>query len=108
MGFAGIKSQWMKLQMLASNLPEKVTEQVKPLLKNQTTTCYKDCKKELIKLLAPKDDDIFDKATGLLLTTTPSALAKQLSAQHAPMLHPCRGAAVRDCLVACGAGDSDL
>ena len=107
MGFAGIKSQWMKLQMLASNLPEKVTEQVTPFLKNQTTTCYKDCKKELIELLAPKDD-IFDKATGLLLTTTPSALAKQLSAQHAPMLHPCRGAAVRDCLVACGAGDSAL
>ena len=84
MRFAGIQSQWTKLQVVITLIPMEVAEEIQHLLRASDptaagTTCYKDIKAELIQLFGLSEDDVFDKVNAFVLTTTPSALAKKMA-----------------------------
>ena len=82
MRFIGIKSQWTKMQVVERLLPEKAAEDVKHLLRireeDAGETCYKTLKDYIIDLYGTKDEDVYDRAAGLMITSTPSHLARQL------------------------------
>lgn len=83
MRFAGIQSQWTKLQVVITLIPQSVAEEIKHLLRvssqaNASETCYKDVKKEIIELFGRQEEDTFELASQLVLTTTPSALMKKI------------------------------
>ena len=82
MRFAGVGTQYLKLQILTSNLPEHVIEEIKPLLRiteeNDTSRCYADAKKRILELFGPKESERYAKAAELVLITTPSALCKKM------------------------------
>ena len=83
MRFAGVASQWTKLQVLITLIPSNVSEEIKHLLRvssqaNATATCYKDAKDEILALFGRQDDETYDKANQLMLTSTPSALMKKI------------------------------
>ena len=82
MEFVGIKSQYVKRQCLARNLPEEVNQQMKGLLRKSKdeagATPYLDLKKALLLQFGQSAEDAFEKALGLVVTSTPSALAKKM------------------------------
>ena len=84
MRFAGIKSQWTKMQIVVSILPVDIASEIKDLLcvSEPTTTgentCYIDCKKRLMEIYGPREEDAFDKATQLIMTSSPSHLCRQI------------------------------
>ena len=82
MKMAGVKSQYTKMQVVSCLLPANVADQVKHLLRiseeENTDACYKNVKTYLLELYGAKDDDVYYKAKNMMLTTTPSHLARQL------------------------------
>ena len=78
----GIKTQYVKRQCLARNLPEEVNQQMKGLLRKLKdeagATPYLDLKKALLLQFGQSAEDAFEKALGLVVTSTPSALAKKM------------------------------
>ena len=84
MRMAGIKKQFTKLQILSAQLQSQpdVQAQIKPMLRVQENaagnTCYKEAKDALMELFGFSEDERFNKAAALVLTSTPSALAKQI------------------------------
>ena len=78
----GINKQWDKKNSIVPLLPSDVVEELKPFLRltedEAGTTIYYDVKQELLSLYGPKEEDAYQKAKSLKLTTTPSALGKKL------------------------------
>ena len=67
MRFAGIESQWTKLQVVITLIPSTVAEEVKHLLRVSSQaaaspTCYKDVKDEIIQLFGRQEEDTFEAA----------------------------------------------
>merc|ERR1711951_290354 len=83
MTLINIQSQWLKRVILANNLPDSVRGEVKEFLKmtkaEAGATIYKEIKNEIIALYKAKGDESFEKASQMLLETTPSALVKKLA-----------------------------
>ena len=77
-----ITSQWYKRIVLVNNLPEHVKAQLRTLLKKNKaaagSTIYKDIKTKVRELFAKKEESLFDEAFDLVMTSTPSAFAKEL------------------------------
>ena len=67
--------------MLSDRLPPEIINEVQELVcvteETATTTCYKQAKVRLLELFGPQEDEDFVKAAQLLLTTTPSQLARK-------------------------------
>ena len=82
MRLIGVRSQWTKMQIVSCMLPDDVAEQVKHLLRVEETdagdSCYKKVKVYLLELYGDKVEDVFNKASNLTMTSTPSHLARQL------------------------------
>ena len=78
----GINQQWSKKDAIVPLLPDAVVEECMPILRLSETEAgphiYKDLKEEILQLYGPRDEDIFEKAIALRLTSTPSALGKKL------------------------------
>ena len=78
----GINKQWDKKNSIVPLLPSDVVEELKPFLRltedEAGNTIYYDVKQELLSLYGPKEEDAYQKAKSLKLTTTPSALGKKL------------------------------
>ena len=78
-----IKSQWYKRIVLANNLPPTVKEEFRALLKKTKAaageTIYKDIKTKMLELFGRKEESLFEEASQLVMTSKPSALAKQLA-----------------------------
>ena len=78
----GINLQWSKKDAILPLLPEDVIEECKPILRltqdEAGSQIYHDLKKEILSLYGPRDEDAFQKAIALRLTSTPSALGKKL------------------------------
>ena len=80
-----VGSQWVKRIILANNLPPEVRGELKELLKQtkaqvtaDKTKIYKELKTTVLELHGKKDDQAFEEACNLNLTTKPSALCKNL------------------------------
>ena len=83
MRFAQVKAQYTKLQVLTDQLPSQVLEELKPILSAQdeeSATCYKEVKTRILELFGPKEQEDYAKATQLLLSSTPSQLARRIIA----------------------------
>ena len=102
MGFIG--KQYTKLQDLTSMLPGEVAEELQPWLNIQKSAasnlCYKEAKDQLLEQYGPKEGHNFWLAMGLMLVTTPSALARKIvhligSHKQRPMETCCCKEAVR-------------
>ena len=82
MKFRGVKHQWTKLQVLITLLPANVCSEVKHLLRLREETagndCYKKVKNELIRMFGMQEEDKYEVASGLILTTTPSQLCRRI------------------------------
>ena len=83
MASAGVKKQWTKFSVLTSIIPEQVQNQVKTLLRKgeeayTQNDSYKQLKDKIIKIFGPAEDAGFNRAMSRVLTTTPSALAREL------------------------------
>ena len=82
MGICGVKSQWMKRIVLQRLLPKKVAKNVKGLLSKSKTeagnTIYKDIKDRLLQIMGPKEQDLYRKASSLVMVDTPSQLARSM------------------------------
>ena len=82
MGFRGIGKQYTKLQALTSLLPGDIAEELQPWLNVQkdaaSNLCYKEAKDQLLEQYGPKEGHNFSLARGLMLDTTPSALARKI------------------------------
>ena len=82
MRFAGIKSQFLKLQVLTNVLPARFIPPIKSMLRvmddEADATCYKRVKTRLLEVFGPKPGDDFEKAANLLLTDKPSMLANEI------------------------------
>ena len=96
MRFIGVKSQFLKLQVLTDRLPSEVAEEVKDLLyvteDTATATCYKVVKVRLLDIYGPKEEEDIELATSLVLTSTPSQLARRivdLVCEGTPKLEGC-------------------
>ena len=78
-----IQSQWLKRVILANNLPEEVKAELKDILrkpKSQAPTLvYKELKLKIIQLFGPVEEEAFERAAALVLTSKPSALAKKIT-----------------------------
>ena len=81
----GIKSQWSKREVLHSLLSDDIQAEVIHILKKDQTSAgthpYRDLKKELLKLYAPKPAAAFQTALARTLISCgnkPSALAKAI------------------------------
>ena len=83
MATAGTKKQWSKRLILQRHLPQYVWDETKDLLRKTEPqagdSTYKDLKTRVIRLFGPKEDELFEKAAALTMTSKPSALAKKLS-----------------------------
>ena len=83
MEFVGVKSQYLKRQCLKKNLPESVVLEFKGLLRlnkaNAGQTPYKTLKDALLLQYGQKKEDAFEFASGLTLTSSPSALCKRIA-----------------------------
>ena len=77
-----IRSISEDIDHISDNLPDNVKAELKEILKKSKATAPKDVYRQLkvktIDLFAPKEEDAFEKAAQLTLTSKPSALAKQL------------------------------
>ena len=77
-----VKSQWLKRVVLVKNLPAKVQEDVKRWLVLQKAEAppdlYKQIKKEILRIHAPKNEDAFKKALSRVLVALPSQLGATL------------------------------
>ena len=83
MTLINIQSQWIKRVILSNNLPDSVKSQVKDILKKTKSQApakvYKTLKTKVLELFGPREGDRFEEAASLVLTTTPSALAKRIT-----------------------------
>ena len=79
----GVQKQWTKRTQLILQLTEEAIDEVKEILELKEdqagTTPYKDLKDALMELYGPKQEELFQKALDMLMTTTPSALLKKLT-----------------------------
>ena len=79
---AGVLSQWQKRLLLQRSLPPDIIAELEDLLiKNQTEAGplpYKDLKDHLYESFAPRPEEAFKLALGLVMTGKPSQLAKKL------------------------------
>ena len=79
----GARKQFTKFQALASVIPKKVIDQVKPLLR-KTEAEYTDnnayllLKKEVLRIFGPKPEAAMERALGRVLVDKPSELARAL------------------------------
>ena len=77
-----VKSQWLKRVVLVKNLPAKIQNDVKALLILQKAEApadlYKQIKKEILRIHAPKQEDSFKKALSRVLVGLPSQLGQTL------------------------------
>ena len=84
MKFMGVRSQWLKLQVLTNVLPADKLMLIKYLVDIDEADCgdtqYKQAKQRLLQLFGPKEGDQYMKAAGLVMSSTPSDLARQLIA----------------------------
>ena len=84
MKFMGVRSQWLKLQVLTNVLPADKLMLIKYLVDIDEAECgdtqYKQAKQRLLQLFGPKEGDQYMKAAGLVMSSTPSDLARQLIA----------------------------
>ena len=82
MGFCRIGKQYTKLQALTSLLLGDIAEELQPWLNVQkseaSNLCYKEAKDQLLEQYGPKEGYNFRLAMGLMLVTTPSALARKI------------------------------
>ena len=82
MEICGIKSQWIKRIVLQRLLPKKVAMNVKGLLSKSKTeagnSIYKDIKDRILQILGPKEQDMYRKATSLVMVDSPSQLARAM------------------------------
>ena len=84
MSAAGVKKQFTKFQILATIIPRKVTEEVKPFLRKGEAdypqkNSYKLLKDQILRIFGPKPEEAVDRALSRVLTSTPSSLARQIS-----------------------------
>ena len=87
MEFAGVHSQFLKPQLLMINLPANIKQEIKPQLRVRkdspgVATAYLTAKNRLMQLFGPKPEHDYDTASKLVLTATPSALAKTPDRPH--------------------------
>ena len=73
MRFAGIKSQFLKLQVLTNVLPAKLMPPIKPLLRLMTdetdATCYKRVKTRLLEVFGKKEEEEMQQASQIVMTS---------------------------------------
>ena len=80
---AGVKSNFTKLQVLSTILPQKVEDTIKNLLKKQESEFtnkdgYLQAKKKIIRIFGPHESADFERAFNRVLTGKPSQLANDL------------------------------
>ena len=83
MATVGVKKNWTKFQVLTTILPKNIQEQVKPLLRKQSTEfpnndAYKQLKTRIMRIFGPRPEAAMDRALTRVLTSTPSNLAREL------------------------------
>ena len=82
MRFAGVKSQFLKLQVITNVLPAKCMPPIKSMLKvmddEADETCYKRVKTRLLECFGKKEEEEVKLAYQMVLTTTPSQLARDI------------------------------
>ena len=82
MRFAGVKSQFLKLQVITNVLPAKFMPPIKSMLKvmddEADETCYKRVKTRLLECFGKKEEEEVKLAYQMVLTTTPSQLARDI------------------------------
>ena len=112
MEFVGVKSQYLKRQCLKKNLPESVVLEFKGLLRlnkaNAGQTPYKTLKDALLLQYGQKKEDAFEFASGLTLTSSPSALCKRIADTMCTQQPPYSHAAVRLLSQACGGANCQM
>ena len=83
MQFAQIKAQWTKLQVLTTVLPASLLGHIEAFAAlpqaSAGATCYHDAKLRLIDIYGEKPHELYEKATKLVLATTPSELAGRIT-----------------------------
>ena len=83
MQFAQIRPQWTKLQVLTTVLPANLLGHIESFAAlpqaSAGATCYYQAKLRLIDIYGEKPHESYDKATRLVLATTPSELARQIT-----------------------------
>ena len=83
MGIAGVKQNYTKFQVLSNILPKHIQDQVKSILRKKATDFpnndgYKILKNKIIQIFGPRPEAAMERALSLTLTSTPSALAREL------------------------------
>ena len=82
MQFCQIKSQWLKLQTLTSLLPTELLDHIEAFAAlpqaQAGATCYLQAKKRLLDIYGQKPEECYDLATGLMMSSTPSELARRI------------------------------
>ena len=83
MQFAQIRAQWTKLQVLTTVLPAKLLSHIEQFAAlpqaSAGEACYYRAKLRLIDIYGEKPQESYDKATRLVLETTPSELARRIT-----------------------------
>ena len=83
MQFAQIRAQWTKLQVLTTVLPANLLGHIESFAAlpqaSAGATCYYQAKIRLINMYSEKPQESYDKAARLVLATTPSELARQIT-----------------------------
>ena len=83
MQFAQIRAQWTKLQVLTTVLPANLLVHIESFVAlpqaSAEETCYYKAKLRLIDIYGEKPQESFEKATRLVLQTTLSELARQIT-----------------------------
>ena len=79
----GVKKQFTKLQVLSTILPQKVTNQVKPLLRKKETDfpdkdSYLQIKTKILQIFGPAPNLGFERAMSRTLTVNPSTLGREI------------------------------
>ena len=83
MAQCGVKKQFTKFQVLATIIPRRIIEEVKPLLRKTEADftekdSYKQLKTRILTIFGPKPEESVERALNRVMTTTPSALARAL------------------------------
>ena len=82
MQFAQINAQWTKLQVLTTVLPASLLTHIEAFAAvpqaSAGSTCYYEAKLRLIEIYGEKPHESYEKATKLVLATTPSELARRI------------------------------
>ena len=83
MQFAQIRAQWTKLQVLTTVLPANLLGHIEAFAAipqaSAGSTSYYQAKQRLLSIYGEKPQESYDKATRLVMATTPSKLARQIT-----------------------------